>query len=241
MSEPPSLPAARVCAVLGMHRSGTSFLAGSLEEKGLALGDVSTEDPHNRRGNREHPDLMPLHDGVFGENDATWKKPPRRRVTWSPAREAALAAFIARMNGQYRVWGFKDPRALLLFAEWRRQVPHLERVGIYRHPLAVHRSLASRNPRFDERRSLKLWKAYNQALVDEHKRAPFPIMRFDVSASRLRDDVERLVKSLDLPDAGATATFFDASLVHQSDAAEEPVPRTCRKLWDYLEAQVGAV
>ena len=37
----------RTVMILGMHRSGTSMLAGSLQEAGLALGDVLTEAPYN--------------------------------------------------------------------------------------------------------------------------------------------------------------------------------------------------
>ena len=41
---------ARLIAVLGMHRSGTSYLAGSLQEAGLILGDCHTWNKHNEKG-----------------------------------------------------------------------------------------------------------------------------------------------------------------------------------------------
>ncbi len=226
-----SSPSPSVHAILGMHRSGTSWLAGSLEEQGLALGEVSTEDPHNRKGNRESPELMALHDGVLRANDGSWKKPPRRS-RWSDEQRASLADFVARMNDAYPVWGFKDPRALLLFDEWRRHVPDIRCVGIFRHPLAVHRSLHARNPRFDERRSVKLWIAYNERLVEEHRRDPFPILRFDVAPESLAQQLVSVVGTLDLPGGAADAGFFDPSLVHQ-DAAPE-LPRAARKLWSVL-------
>ena len=47
-----------VVLVLGMHRSGTSCLAGSLQQAGLELGDVFTSNPFNKKGNREHRDVM---------------------------------------------------------------------------------------------------------------------------------------------------------------------------------------
>jgi hypothetical protein len=223
----------RVLAVLGMHRSGTSWLAGSLEEMGVALGEVSTADPHNQKGNRESPELMALHDAVLRANDGSWKKPPKR-YSWSPEQSAALAEYVSRMDTAHPLWGFKDPRALLLFSEWVRRVPHVERVGIYRHPIAVHGSLNARNPRFDRGRSLKLWVAYNDALVAEHRRSPFPLLRFDVAPSDVNAGLRTLAGLLDLP--AANASFFDESLVHQND--EEPkIPWTCRKLWAYLEEQ----
>ena len=51
--------------VLGMHRSGTSCLAGSLEQQGLFLGEVNTSAPWNRRGNRERFDVMNLQGDIL--------------------------------------------------------------------------------------------------------------------------------------------------------------------------------
>ena len=39
--------------ILGMHRSGTSCLTGSLQDKGLYLGQVSQRGTFNKKGNRE--------------------------------------------------------------------------------------------------------------------------------------------------------------------------------------------
>ncbi len=228
----------RVCAVLGMHRSGTSWLAGSLQETGLELGEVSESDPHNRKGNRESKVLMRIHDTVLGAGGGSWKRPgfPNR---WPDEQRAEITAFVSRMNEAHERWGFKDPRALFVLDEWRRQVPEgLTFVGIYRHPLAVHASLSSRNPRFDERKSVRLWKAYNERVVEEHRRDPFPILRFDVETDRLLDSLRRVVKHLGLDDS-AGASFFDEGLVHNAEAAARPVPWACRKLWRYLEEHCG--
>lgn len=228
----------RVVAVLGMHRSGTSWLAGSLQELGLEMGEVSTADPHNAKGNRESPVLMEIHEGVLKDGEGSWKRPPKK-VRWSDERRAALAAHVADMDARFPGgWGFKDPRALFLLDEWLRQVPRLARVGIFRHPLAVHRSLAARSDRFDEGRSVELWCAYNERLVAEHRRAPFPVVQFDVSADELFHGLARVAEHLELPQAQRGSAFFDASLVHNDDAAGEPIPRKCRELWTYLGAQV---
>ena len=223
--------------MLGMHRSGTSWLAGSLQDLGLEMGEVSTADPHNRKGNRESPVLMEIHEGVLKDSGGSWKRPPSR-VEWSAERRAALAAHIAAMNARFpHGWGFKDPRALYLLDEWRAQAPRHERIGIFRHPLAVHRSLESRSDRFDEKRSLDLWCAYNERLVAEHERSAFPMLRVDVDAPVLLAGLGRVAERLLLPLSERRSNFFDAELVH-NDAVTLPVPTSCRKLWTYLEAQV---
>ena len=219
-----------------MHRSGTSWLAGSLQEKGLELGEVSTREAHNPKGNRESAVVMALHDAVLADNGGSWKRPswPNR---WSEPRRAELAAFIAEMNRDYPLWGFKDPRALLALDEWLRQVPDLVRVAIYRHPLAVHRSLASRSDRFDEKRSLGLWTAYNTRLVEELRRSPCALLRFDVPTPELLAGLDRVARDLRLPLADAPSTFFERDLVHSHAGDPEPVPRSCRALWDELESR----
>lgn len=56
MTDHPLSPYASTVLILGMHRSGTSCLAGSLQEAGLYLGEVNTAAPHNAKGNRESRD-----------------------------------------------------------------------------------------------------------------------------------------------------------------------------------------
>ena len=236
---PAGASSTRVVAILGMHRSGTSWLAGSLEEKGLPMGEVSRADPHNRKGNRESPVLMEIHDGVLADSGGSWKRPPLS-VKWSDEWKSRLLAHVSAMNARHPTgWGFKDPRALLLLEEWKRVVPRLARVGIFRHPEAVHRSLAARSDRFDRDRSLKLWTVYNERLVAEHRRSAFPMMRFDVRPDELLERLAAVAKTLELPQARQASGYFDAELVHNV-AAEDPVPRSCRELWASLTACAAA-
>ncbi len=48
----PSLSTHKTVLILSMHRSGTSCLAGSLQQGGMYLGDVYEHSPHNIKGNR---------------------------------------------------------------------------------------------------------------------------------------------------------------------------------------------
>lgn len=230
----PGSQEARVVAVLGMHRSGTSALAGSLQAAGLEFGEVSERNPHNLKGNRESPVLMEIHDAVLRDNGGSWLE-PRYPNAWSRARQAELAGHIRQMYGRAARWGFKDPRTLLVLEEWHRQLADALRfVGIYRHPLGVSRSLAARNARVTAARAVELWVAYNERMVDEHARAPFPLLRFDVSAPELRGQIEIVVRALGLD--AAEPGFFDDALVHNNDVSELPVPERCREVWTYLEA-----
>ncbi len=70
----------RLICILGMHRSGTSCVTGSLQQAGLFLGACHTWSPHNRKGNRENQDFVDLNDDVLATNDGAWDKPPRKLV-----------------------------------------------------------------------------------------------------------------------------------------------------------------
>jgi hypothetical protein len=228
MSEP--VP---VHALLGMHRSGTSWLAGTLEARGLQLGEVNESAQYNQKGTRENDELQAIHVAVLRESGGSWRDVPRK-IVWSAERREQLRAFIEKMNTKYDRWGFKDPRTLLLLDEWQRQVPDLAYVGIFRHPEAVARSLAKREfSPVDRRPALQLWRAYNERLVAIHRRAPFPILRFDVARPALERGVDAVADAWELPRLARSDDFFSADLVHEA-AIDEPVPMSCRRIWKYL-------
>lgn len=92
-------------AVIGMHRSGTSCLAGCLENLGLRLGDVNTAAPHNKRGNRENPRFWPIHDAVLARVGASWDNPPSEPVAWTASEIADLRAVLADYEDLPVPWG----------------------------------------------------------------------------------------------------------------------------------------
>jgi len=227
---------APVVAVLGMHRSGTSWLAGSLQGRGLELGDVSLKNANNRRGNREHPTLLALHEGVLEDGGGSWRAPPAV-AGWAPARLATLRSFVIEMNARFGRWGFKDPRTLLFLDTWRREVPQgLQPVGIFRHPGAVHQSLAARHPSLTPAGSARMWTLYNRRLLEEWRRAPFPLLRFDVSDDDRASALNDVCRTLALASYGAD--FFAADLMHHE--GRHDVPEVCAEVWAGLLAARAA-
>mgnify|MGYP004104874427 FL=1 len=58
-----------------MHRSGTSCLTGTIEQCGVALGEVFTENPYNKKGNRESAQIQALNNDVLETNGGAWDRP----------------------------------------------------------------------------------------------------------------------------------------------------------------------
>ena len=84
----------RILCVLGMHRSGTSCLTGSLQQGGLFLGKHHTWNEYNRKGNRENQDVVNLHEAIFKANGLDWKHPLRPS---SPPRTCRLLGCTGRL------------------------------------------------------------------------------------------------------------------------------------------------
>lgn len=216
-----------------MHRSGTSSLAGSLEEAGLHLGEVVRQSDHNPKGNRESVAVRDLNERLLEHNDGAWDRPPAT-VVWDDDFRTQRAAVIAAHAADWR-WGFKDPRTLLTLAFWQEALPDLALVGTFRHPLAVAASLERRNGIVVER-GMALWQAYNERLVVAHAKAPFPVLSFDLDPEAYRAGVATMAAALDLP---GQPGFFTEELRHHGPADDAALPDQIAELYQRLQALAG--
>lgn len=197
--------------VVGMHRSGTSFLTGSLQQAGLELGKHSAWNPHNLKGNRENEDIVAFHDTVLHDRGYAWDNPPEQEIVWTADERQRARALIDSYKGVAR-WGFKDPRALLLVEGWRALLPMLGFVGIFRHPTAVAQSLAARGG-MPEAQAFALWRAYNVRLLRLYQQQPFPLLCFDEDESVLHRKLDEVLRELGLAPL-TEERFFSAELKH---------------------------
>lgn len=200
--------------VLGMHRSGTSCLTGSLQQGGLWLGDHSTSNPYNQKGNRENSEIFAFHEQVLRDNGGSWHTPPHN-PRWNDSHRRAARELLAR-HSDVPMWGFKDPRTLLWCEEWLALVPDAALVGIYRHPAAVARSLVDRGAGIrDLSHALELWRYYNRQMLKIHRKRPFPILSFDWDEETFHRCLDHVHAQLGLKPIPEGQRFFDEDLRHQ--------------------------
>ena len=212
--------------ILGMHRSGTSCLAGMLQGAGFFAGKVTLWDRHNRKGNREDPRINGLNELVLQISGGSWNAPPAR-IHWTPQAALERDGLLQAFAGSRAPWMFKDPRTLLTLPFWLDAGYMPRRLGIWRDPLSVAQSLATRNG-LPIARGLELWAAYNGALIDEHDRAPFPVVCFDLPReafiAAVRAALEALCANADSSgsiDLNRLAEFFDEELINQGTDGEK--------------------
>ncbi|NNC72917.1 MAG: hypothetical protein HKN78_08580 [Sphingomonadaceae bacterium] len=218
--------------IVGMHRSGTSCLAGCLQSAGLYLGEVNTKAPANRKGNRENRAIMDLHEDVFQANNVSWDR-PSSRLDWNDSH-VEWQAEIIRSYPAKRVWGFKDPRTLMVIDQWLRAIPHARIAATFRHPLQVARSLQQRD-NFEPERALSIWRTYNSELVRICKSVNVEIVNFDLPPR----DYERKVGTicgrlnLDGPQVAGTS-FFDPWLRSSQVFQVQSLPQDIVDIHDAL-------
>jgi hypothetical protein len=233
-AEPLSSGPARAITILGMHRSGTSMLIGTLKEAGVFLGNVYG-DPieHNKKGLHEPKAVLFMHEDLFKANGGAWNNPPPR-VEWKDLHLAVRDLFIESRLGQ-ALWAFKDPRTLFALDGWRSAMPHLELVGIFRHPLEVAASIQRRNG-FPLEQALDLWRRYNERLLQIHRNSPFPIIEFHRSPEELRAKLSALLEVLHLPRVPQPAelSFFEEG-IRQHDVLDRSVPDQVRDIYQQLQ------
>ena len=222
-----------VIGVLGMHRSGTSCLTGTLQSAGLFLGEHHTWNHHNHKGNRENQSIVDIHEEVLAANGGAWDQPPID-PQWSEDQLAMIRHLLQEYSEQ-NFFGFKDPRALLLLDGWKSVCPNMRFVGIYRHPNAVAASLRQRNGK-SKRDCLALWYAYNRAMLDEYERHPFPILSFDDEESVLDAKILEVAQELGLPGRAADEKFYSPELRHNAGRGAILLPAKYRRLYKHLKS-----
>jgi hypothetical protein len=220
--------------VLGMHRSGTSCLAGSLQQRGLHLGEVYEWRPYNLKGNRENQRIMDLNNAVLAHAGGSWDHPPQH-LSWSPAHAAERDAIVRELHaGCAGAWGFKDPRTLLTLAFWREGIADARLVGTFRHPAQVARSLHARDPNMSLAQGLELWRLYNERLLACHEQAAFPLVSFDADEDGYRRAVDRIARELGLAAASPAEDFFERSLRTPEADTVIGIPAPVRALYQRL-------
>ena len=139
-----------IVLVLGMHRSGTSLVAGLLQGMGINMGDeLITADRFNPYGYYEDTDFFHLNREILRAAGGNWAEPPGAREIlavgrWFGPEMSNLVDYKrTRARGD---WGWKDPRTCLTAELWlaHLQGDEVRLVHVDRDPDAVVGSLMRR-------------------------------------------------------------------------------------------------
>ncbi|MDQ6962314.1 MAG: hypothetical protein Q9M28_07245 [Mariprofundaceae bacterium] len=141
--------------VLGMHRSGTSALAGVLELLGVDFGKhLLPAQSDNKKGFWEHADIIDLHDQIFSFFGSSWKDSSSLPFEWwqhsgMDLFKKRLISIVRKEFIEVPLWGLKDPRICRLLPIWNEVFSSIDSeprfIIILRNPVEVAESLHKRD------------------------------------------------------------------------------------------------
>ena len=197
---------------MGMHRSGTTCLAGVLRQSGLFLGNPIAS------STQENILIQRLHDDILKFNSCKWDYINHTNFTWDGLHRHRRNEIIQAYNEHNGTWGFKDPRTLLLLSFWL-EVLQPRFVGTIRHPISVANSLIKRDMErrphiriLTEEECLELWIIYNKQLLYWWNIYKFPILDFDQPEQQYKNALKKVITWLGLPTIDIT--YFDNTKRH---------------------------
>ncbi len=207
--------------ILGMHRSGSSLLAGSLQAAGLDLGEVNNAAPHNIKGNKENLPIRELNDQILHAAGSDWKNPPHHLpLSWNDRQTSKAADCTQSLRASGHLWGFKDPRTIWTLEGWLELFPNAHMIAVFRHPNAVIRSLCARGGDLEmsTQDALTLWRKTNARLLQLWSERRFPLLHFSEAnfENAFMAPLRAFCQSHELK--SDPSSFFSTELVHNDGA-----------------------
>ncbi len=205
----PAVERAAGVYVLGMHRSGTSLIAGLLDRLGIDGGprtSMLSPDPFNSDGYWEQRPIVEWHDSVLTGLRGWASAPPEPPDGQTLASVAAERTdeLAAVLSGLYHApWFLKDPRQCLLLGLWSRLRGNSElAVVVSRTPGDVIRSLQRRNS-YPYPLAAALWERYTRDLLIGLDGRPCLFVRYEQVTAQPEASVAALAEVLDRHAKGA--------------------------------------
>ena len=186
----------RLVVVLGMHRSGTSAVAGALVAAGAWAGEpdeLMPSHPENAFGYFERLSTAAALDALLLELGGTWSSPPLDNLHASTLRphRGTIQRLISDVVARAPAGALplvKDPRLTLFASELATFLGDPAKVILcVRHPIEVARSLLARDS-IPLQIGLALWESYNVAVCSGFAGRAVQVVGYD----RLLDDAEVL-------------------------------------------------
>jgi hypothetical protein len=160
--------------ILGMHRTGSSLLAGIVNKWGAYAGEEAQLLPPNRwnqAGYWEYRPLVVFNHELLTSLGADALLPPAEseeerilELAQKPYYRDRALALIEHMAPSGQIWMWKDPRIIPLLGFWGQIWTDVRFIVSLRDPLSIARSLASRDG-MPATAALLLWQRYSHLML----------------------------------------------------------------------------
>jgi len=172
--------------VLGMHRSGTSLMAGILRILGVNMGkELLGANAYNVRGYFEDVDFLRLNEKMLSRMKTSWDNPPRERIDAEKLKsfESEIEKLLSQKKG---LWGWKDPATVFFVEQYLPWTENPHFIYCFRNHYDIALSLQERNG-FPLTKGLELADIYSRHMTEVIKKyTSYP--RYFASFDELRAD-----------------------------------------------------
>ena len=238
--------------VLGMHRSGTSAVAGCLERLGVCMGRrLSPGDAWNPGGYFEDSDLVGLNDRLLNAHGIRWDALHDGALPDESVRQAHVTETMRWADEAFGhntdAWGFKDPRVCRLEHFWSGWFDDAglspRMVVVLRHPREIAHSLQRRDG-MSVTRSIWLWMRHIEGALQLAATNPDATwVDFARLTRQPEAEIARLAGQLGLEASSfqlmAARNFIDASFTHPPAGDYPSIPDWASAAHEMLIAAVA--
>lgn len=188
---------------MGMHRSGTSLVAGVLHNSGIPMGTPENFIPkpstENRKGFFENYEFRTINDEILESNEYKVKEwsSVLGDIDLSAPMKRKMKRTLRYYLGRYEKWGWKDPRQMLTSLAWFKVMKELDIlesvriVYIYRYPYSVAHSMMQRKNTTSLDHGCRVWELYNRKALSSLNMMSLPTVF--LSLENLCADAERVL------------------------------------------------
>ncbi|NRQ22322.1 glycosyltransferase [Aliiroseovarius sp. xm-v-204] len=242
-------PASRqILFVLGMHRSGTSFLTEALGQMGFAIpNDRSAPAPDNLHGHFEPLALVGFNDRLLRETGTDWRRLNQPEdIILDDYGSADLGDALDKSFGDSSRIVIKDPRLSLTLPSWRGLLGDfdisMQALIALRDPWAVAASLAKRDG-LPTSYSLAMWLAHILSALEVSRGLPRALVVFPDWTQSVEDTLKTVSDLIGVPSPAPSTILelYEPDAVHAAATRTDDVPRGLADLADEVFADLRAL
>ena len=233
--------------ILGMHRSGTSALGGTLNILGLDFGtNLMKADQENPKGYYENNLVYEINRTILKEAQSSWDDYNFDISTISvEKKEVYIKQIIDLINNEFKYSesiAIKDPRICMLFPIWEEALVRLD-IDIkiilpYRNPIEVAQSLKIRND-FSQEKSLLIWskhflsaeylsRGYERIFISFDSLVKAPVKTMNTLSKFTGFEIDEIIKS-------EISLFLDKNTKHNNTSIKNFSKEVPTFLYDLIQ------
>lgn len=185
----------KTIVVLGMHKSGTSMIAGILEKLGVNIGkELLGSHWSNPLGHFENVEFLKLNEKILKEAGGSWNNPPEKEKILALRDEFSAEIQKLVEKEESEIWGWKDPRTNLTIELFLPYLKNPYFLVCHRDTLAIAKELKERD-KMEIREGENLTKVYEERINEFFQKYP-ELKRLDLYYEEVTSHPEKWLKEI---------------------------------------------